>query len=316
MYLVIDIGGTFIKHALMDAAGKIIEKSKVPTPKTNAIGRVLTGEENPDAKKQLEELINTLFSIIDNQDLANIKGIAMSCPGTIDVESGVIYNGGSFPFLHEVNLVEIIRNRYAKDVFMENDGKCAALAELWLGSVKDVDDSVILVLGSGVGGGIILDRKLHRGVNLSAGEVSYVMSEVSPATKEAQFVGLECSAVEMVKQIAELKQLEDHTDGLAVFEYINNGDEEAMKVFDDYCTQIAALVLNMQYILDPEKIAIGGGISAQPILVERIQRAMDEIIEKNPLHNVQPYIVACHFQNDANLYGALYHFFTSKENKR
>lgn len=313
MYLVLDIGGTFIKHALMDAAGNIIEKGKIPTPKTNAINRVLMGTNNPAAKKQLEELKHTLFSIIDSQELTNIKGIAVSCPGTIDVESGVIYNGGFFPFLHGINLVKILENRYGKDVYIENDGKCAALAELWLGSVKGVKDSVILVLGSGVGGGIILNRKLHRGVNLSAGEVSYVMSEVDLVTKEAQFVGLECSAVEMVKKIAQIKQLEDSTNGEAVFEYINQQDKEAMKVFDYYCTQIASLVLNMQYILDPELIAIGGGISAQPVLVERIQWAIDEIIKKNPFHVTKPKVVACQFQNDANLYGALYHFFTSKE---
>ncbi|MGW9102964.1 ROK family protein [Priestia megaterium] len=313
MYLTLDIGGTFIKHALMDAAGSIREKGKTPTPKTDAINHVLMGKNNPATKKQLEELKQILFSIIDNQELTNIKGIAVSCPGTIDVESGVIYNGGSFPFLHGLNLGKILEDRYGKDVYVENDGKCAALAELWLGSVKDVKDSVILVLGTGVGGGIILNRKLHRGVNLSAGEVSYVMSEIDPVTKEAQFVGLECSAVEMVKKIAQIKQLEDSTNGKAVFEYINQQDKEAMKVFDDYCTQIASLVLNMQYILDPELIAIGGGISAQPILVERIQWAIDRITKKNPLHVTKPKVVACQFQNDANLYGALYHFFTSKE---
>jgi len=72
-------------------------------------------------------------------------------------------------------------------------------------------------------------------------------------------------------------------------------------------------ILNLSYILDPEIFAIGGGISAQPILIERIQWALDEIKKANPLHTANPIVVACKFQNDANLYGALYHFFVSKE---
>lgn len=196
---------------------------------------------------------------------------------------------------------------------IENDGKCAALAELWLGSIKGAKDAVVLVLGTGVGGGIIIDGKIHRGINLSAGEMSYVMDRIDPATKKASFFGLDGSAVKLVRQIAEMKQLEDPTDGEAVFEFINQMDGEAMDVFDRYCIHIASQILNLQYILDPEIFAIGGGISAQPILLERIKLAIDEVKKANPLHMAAPNIVPCQFRNDANLYGALYHFFVSKE---
>jgi len=297
MYLVIDIGGTFVKYALMDSAGNITEKGKKPSTRTC-----------------LNDLVEILYSIIDVQDLNIIKGIAISCPGAIDVKTGMIYQGGSFPFLHEVNLVEVFEEKYGKEVFIENDGKCAALAELWLGSVKEAKDSVVLVLGSGIGGGIIIDGKLHRGVNLSAGEVSYVMNQIDSIKKEAHYFGLDCSAVEMVRQIAEIKQLDDKTDGEAVFEYINQQDQEAMAIFDHYCIQLAAQIYNLQYILDPEIFAIGGGISAQPILLERIKWAIAEIKRVNTLHVANPKVVACQFRNDANLYGALYHFFVSKEN--
>lgn len=296
MYLVIDIGGTFVKYALMDAAGQITVKNKKPTPRTN-----------------LTDFEHLLFSIIEEQDLTNIKGIAISCPGTVDIETGIIYHGGSFPFLHEVNLAKTIQERYGKDVSIENDGKCAALAELWLGSVKGSKDAVVFVLGSGVGGGIIIDGKLHRGINLSAGEVSYVMDRIDPVTRKASFFGYDGSAVEMVRRIAEMKQLEDPTDGGAVFEFIIQMDKEAMEVFDEYCIFLAAQILNLQYILDPELFAIGGGISAQPILLERIKWAIDEVKKRNPMHMASPHVVACQFRNDANLYGALYHFFVSKE---
>lgn len=295
MYLVIDIGGTFIKHALMDEVGNITTKGKRPTVREN-----------------ITEFENVIFSIIEYHDLVNVKGIAISCPGTINVDTGLIYYGGSFPFLHEVNLKKKIEEKYGKDVSIENDGKCAALAELWLGSVKDANDSVVLVLGSGVGGGIIIDGKLHRGIHLSAGEVSYVMYQINPRTRKGKFFGLDCSSIEMIRKIAEIKLLEDTKDGETVFEYINQNDEEAMAIFDEFCIYLATQILNLQYILDPEIFAIGGGISAQPILLERIQWALAEVKKANPLHIADPKVVVCQFQNDANLYGALYHFFVSK----
>jgi predicted NBD/HSP70 family sugar kinase len=296
MYLVIDIGGTFVKYALMDAAANIVSNGKQPTPRTN-----------------LNDFEKVIFSIIEEYDLIDIKGIAISCPGTIDVDTGTIYYGGSFLFLHEVNLKNNIEKKYGKDVSIENDAKCAALAELWLGSVKDAKNSVVLVLGSAVGGGIIIDGKVHRGVQLSAGEVSYIMNQINPNTRKAEYFGLVCSAVDMVRRIAEIKKLEDPTDGETVFKYIKNNDLEANTIFNEYCIYLAAQILNLNYILDPEVIAIGGGISVQPILLERIQWAIKEIKRVNPLHTANPKVVACTFHNDANLHGALYHFFVNKE---
>jgi predicted NBD/HSP70 family sugar kinase len=296
MYLVIDIGGTFVKHALMDSAGTIVAKGKRPSSTIN-----------------LTEFKNIIYSVIEDHDLSNIKGIAISCPGTIDVDSGMIYYGGSFPFLHEVNLAMDIEEKYGIEVQIENDGKCAALAELWLGSVKEVKDSVVLILGTGVGGGIIIDGKLHRGVNLSAGEVSYCMTTINPETKTGQFFGLDCSASEMVRRITVIKNLEDPKDGEKAFEYIKQNDQEANTILSEYCIYLATQILNLQYILDPEMFAIGGGISAQPVLLERIQWAIAEVKKANPLHIANPKVVVCKFQNDANLYGALYHFFVSKE---
>jgi len=298
MYFVLDIGGTFVKYALMDTAGNISSKGKKPMPRTN-----------------LADFEEVLYGILDNHDLSAVKGIAVSCPGTVDVETGTIYYGGSFPFLHEVNLAKKIGDRYGKDVTIENDGKCAALAELWLGSINGAKDAVVLVLGSGVGGGIVIDGKLHRGVNLSAGEMSFVMDKINTETKMAQYFGSDCSAVQMVRRIGEAKNLEDPTDGEAVFEYIINQDKEANAIFDEYCIYLASQILNLQYILDPEIFAIGGGISAQPILIERTKWAMEEIKKKNPVHMANPNITVCKFQNDANLYGALYHFFVNKESE-
>ncbi|MFP7492478.1 ROK family protein [Terribacillus saccharophilus] len=296
MYLVVDIGGTMVKAALMDRGGQIIKKSS-----------------RPASRKDMEAFDTVLFESIDALFREEVRGIAISTPGAVDIKTGVIYNGGSFPFQHGVNLKEKLQGRYDVPVAVENDGRCAALAELWLGSLKGKQDAIVLVLGTGVGGGILMNGKIHHGRNLLAGEMSYVMEAVDPETKKASFFGFGGSAVQMIKDINKANDAADMTDGKKAFEFIAAGNEAANQIFDAFCHTIAVQILNLQYIFDPEVFAIGGGISAQPILVERIQQAVDELKEINDFHVAEPKIVCCHYQSDANLYGALYHYLTEHE---
>ncbi|WP_175073529.1 ROK family protein [Terribacillus sp. AE2B 122] len=296
MYLVVDIGGTLVKTALMDRGGKIIKKDSRPSSRVN-----------------IEAFDKVLFASIDAMYSEDVRGIAVSTPGAVDTDTGVIYNGGSFPFQHGVNMKAKLKERYEVAVAIENDGRCAALAELWLGSLKDKRDAIVLVLGSGVGGGILMDGKVHHGRNLLAGELSYVMDAVDAETKKATFFGGTGSAVNMIKHINKEKEVADVTDGKKAFEFINAGDAAANQFFDEFCLSIAIQILNLQYIFDPEVFAIGGGISAQPIVTERIQQTVKELKQANPLHAADPTIVSCHYQSDANLYGALYHYLTEHE---
>ncbi|MFS0559903.1 ROK family protein [Terribacillus sp. 179-K 1B1 HS] len=296
MYLVVDIGGTLVKTALMDRSGKIIKQ-----------------DSRPASRENIAVFDDILFASIDDLFSEEVRGIAVSTPGAVDIETGVIYHGGSFPFQHGVNLKEKLKARYDVTIAVENDARCAALAELWLGSLKDKRDAIVLVLGSGVGGGIIMDGKLRHGQNLLAGEMSYIMPAVDTQSKKATYFGSTGSAVEMIKKINKEKEVADLSDGKKAFDFINAGDEAANAVFDAFCFDIAAQILNLQYILDPEVFAIGGGISAQPIVVERIQQAVAKIKQVNPFHAAAPAIVCCHYRSDANLYGALYHYLTEHE---
>lgn len=291
MYFVYDIGGTFIKFALMENNGNIKMKDKFPT-----------------TAKSAEELVAQMVEKFLPYKQA-IKGIAVSCPGVVDSEKGVIYQGGSLLFMHEKNLAEMLARECHVPVVLQNDAKSAALAELWLGVAKDVHSAAILTLGSGVGGGIIMDGKLQSGYHLMAGEVSYMESDFDTEKLRGEFFGRTGSAVELIKRIATKKNLMDKKDGEQVFALIAHGDEEANAIFNDYMYGLAIQILNIQYLIDPEIIAIGGGISAQPIVVERLNEAVAQIKAANPFHAAKPNIVTCRFQNDANLYGALYNFF-------
>ena len=133
MYLVFDLGGTFIKYAVITETGEIKTKSKIPTP-------AKVGD-------TLENLLEALDGVY-NQVYEEYKpeGIAMSLPGQIDVDNGIVYGGGRLTYLHEVNLGKLLSERFGNiPVALENDGKCAALAEIWLGNAKDCNDACVVV---------------------------------------------------------------------------------------------------------------------------------------------------------------------------
>lgn len=289
MYLVFDIGGTFIKYSLMNHHGELIKKSKVTSP-----------------KKDYDAFLQLLFSII-KVHRKEIVGVAISCPGIIQTGTGEIHFGGSLSYLDGKNLVTAIWQEFQLPAAIENDGKCAALAELWLGSIKEKQQAIVLVLGSGLGGGIVVNGQLLHGQHLAAGELSFVSTEMDLATGKGIYAGRVCSSVRMIQRILAAKGDLDG-DGKHAFDYIKSNDATVMPIFNAYCLAIANQIMNLQYIFDPELIAIGGGISRQQVVLEGIKNGIKKIRRVNPIHLLDPNIVNCTFYNDANLYGALYHY--------
>jgi predicted NBD/HSP70 family sugar kinase len=288
VYLAIDLGGTFIKYGLLNEKGQVLNDGKIPTPKNS-----------------YNLLIDAIIGLYNNCS-TKIDGLAISLPGTVDVNEGIVYYGGSLRYLHEKNLKRDISEKTNIPVSVENDAKCAALAEYWNGVTQGHPNNVVLVFGTGVGGGVMVNGNLVRGHNLSAGEVSFIIDKYD---KTPRIFGRSGSASEMVNKIAKEKNLAIN-DGQGVFEYINNLDEYAEKIFNEFCLNIAVQIINFQYILDPSIIAIGGGISEQPIFKKRIIDHIKLIEEASEFVIRTPKIEVCHYKNKANLVGALYHHLT------
>lgn len=290
-YLSIDIGGTNLKYGLLDRAGNLIEHDKVATPTS---GRA--------------DFMKTLVTIIDAR-INRIRGIAISAPGKIDVAKGIIYFGGSLPFLDGFTLRDELEQRYHIPVGLENDGKAAALAELWLGNLKQTSNSAAVVLGTGVGGGIILNGQLIYGTHFQAGEFSFMLNNFNNTDFLQAAVGGNTSAVGMIRDIATSLALQDPSDGIAVFKQIEAGEATAVGKFEHFCDYVAKLILNIQSVVDLQRYVIGGGISAQPLVVKTINDCYDRMLTETPLIKetfTKPEIMAAKFGNDANLYGALY----------
>jgi predicted NBD/HSP70 family sugar kinase len=291
-YLVFDVGGSAIKYALMSENAEFLEKGKVPTP-----------------LDEIDNFVEAIGTIYDKYK-ERISGIAMSMPGRIDSEKGYIYNGGSLHYNVEKNIVDILQKRCPVPIVIENDGKCAALAEVWRGNLKDCDDAMVVVLGTGIGGGIIKDKKLHKGKHFTAGEFSFLFtsSEAFEENKPSIWAW-EGGALALCTQVAKAKNLSaSEVDGVKVFDYVNSGDEEVLNILDDFCRRLSMQLFNLQYIFDPEKIAIGGGISQQDILIEYIEKNIEKISKQIPFRVAKPQVVRCKFFNDSNLIGALYNY--------
>ena len=287
-YLAIDIGGTRIKYAVLDHAGNLIEKDDVTTQ-----------------NESLAEFVAAVHAIVDLYRY-RIKGVAISAPGKVEHTDETIYAGGALPLLDKVNLVDELN--LDMPVAVENDGKAAALAELWLGNLNGIDNGAAVVLGTGVGGGLILNGRLHTGTHFQAGELSFIHR--GEARFDTDSYGVVGSAVQMVSTIATIYNLPDKKDGRAVFELINKHDGPAWDVFKRYTDDIALMLLNIQAVVDLERFVIGGGITEQPIVVQTIRESYEELVARRSQVRdgfTTPEILPARFGNDANLFGVLYH---------
>lgn len=289
-YLTIDIGGTTIKYCVIDKNTQNIKINEA------------------DSKRSEDEFFDCMDDVIQPH-LSEIDGIAISFPGIVNVEEGIVHGGDNYVWIRDLPLKSILEKIYSKTVWIENDGKCAALAELWKGNLSDVENGVTIGLGTGIAGGIILNGKLHRGISGSAGEFSSFLVNLEKPINDDRFY-----------QIANYKSLtnryskENPITGKEFFKHYHNGDEAAIKALKDYAKTIAAGIINIQVVLDVEKFCIGGGISAQDVLINEIKHTVHDFFTKKPTNALrEPAIEKCHFENAAGCVGALYNFLNMQK---
>lgn len=300
-YLAIDVGGTFIKYAIVTENCDIIFKDKCPT--------------KPDV---LEEFVDSLVGIYDRLKTEYvIEGIGLSMPGLIDSQNGFMYTGGNITCINNLNIVEIVSGRCGVPVTVENDAKCAALAELWNGALKDYRNAVVVVCGTGVGGAVIQNREVLSGSHFVAGEFSYMLTDYDSRYRKefcmAENTGIR-SLMEYVSDETGIPAAE--LDGVKVFSMANQGDEKALAGLRRYVRHIAVHIHNCRCMFDPECFAIGGGISVQPLFLQMIREELQKINDILPWKVSPPHVVVCKFFNDANLLGAVYVYLRSEQKRQ
>lgn len=280
----LDVGGTTIKYGLWDgAAQQLTKQGAVATPKSlNAYYDVLTQ-------------IVAEFKASDQ-----VVGVAMSTPGAVNKATGIIEGASALPYIHHFEIQDELETRFDLPVVMENDANCAALAEVGSGAAKGLKNVLFMVIGTGVGGSVIVNGQVQHGRHLFGGEFGYMMMNDGRILSE---VG---TAVHM----ADRYNQEAHTNysGREVFELADQGDLLAQKEAQVLYDNLAQAIYNLQYSFDPEAVILDGGVSQADFLVPNIEKALQEILKQVDIAPFMPTIRTCQYHNDANLIGAMEDF--------
>ena len=295
IYLTLDVGGSAIKYALIKEDLTLIEKSSVPTPSDT-----------------LEHFVETIGEIYD-QYADSIDGMALSMPGIIDPDKGYQFTGGALKYIDKLDTVQLLKQRCPTNITIGNDAKCAANAEIGYGNLQDIQDGAVVILGTGIGGCLIKNHQVHTGRHFRAGEFSFIKTDYHDYNGWNHAWSTRTGIRGLLERVQESLGTDEYYTGIEIFDMANQGNEKVIAGIDQFAREVATQIFNVHIVFDCEKVAIGGGISAQPLLIELIQKNLDDIFDHLGFDVYHPEIVACYFRNDANLIGALYqHLLTYK----
>ncbi|MBQ8321803.1 MAG: ROK family protein [Clostridia bacterium] len=315
MYTVgIDLGGTNIAIGICDEDLNIIAKASIPTDKSCGGEGVVAG---------MAALTKQLMRK-NKIDISQIEYVGMALPGSIDSELGIIEYSNNLPF-ENFPICDEFRKRFnVEKIYIENDANAAALAEALCGVARGVRTSVMITLGTGVGGGVIIDGKIFKGgVNSAGAELGHTVikagGRLCTCGRRGCFeayssaTGLITSTVEMMKELEakgipsrlfEIAQRDGKVSAKTAFEAKSMGDEAGTKLVNEYISDLAVGITNMVNIFQPEVLSIGGGVSnAGSELLIPLAKIVDR--EQYARNNPKKHLLAiAALKNDAGIIGA------------
>lgn len=301
-----DIGGTNIKTGLVDDQGRIQIKRNVPFPK----------ESYHSCVKVMDELIRDMLKEA-GLCVSEIADIGVAVPGAIDPSSSVVLNAYNLDF-HNVPLKEAVSRLYPGiPVMLANDANAAALAELYGGAFEGKKTALLLTLGTGVGSGMILNGRLFnggRGHGVEIGHMTLIHGGPKCTCGNRGCFETVCAATWLVKQGR--REAERHPKGAiarkvggrtervnakTVIDCAKEGDEKALTIFSQYIEYLSQGIASVADIIDPEVIALGGGVSlAGDFLYEPLRRKVKRKVFFRCAYDIVPAVMG----NDAGTIGA------------
>ena len=315
----IDLGGTNIKTALIDANGSPL--SRRVSQYDPAIG--------PDATVELiAAAVDEMRSEL--RDAVRLVGAGVGCPGPIDRAAGRVINAANLPGWHDVPIRDLLSRRLELPVVFDNDGNAAAFGEYWAGAGRGVQDVVMLTLGTGVGAGVILAGQLLHGHFDNAAELGHtivVADGLACACGQKGCLEQYASAAGVARRVASairsgsastLAHLVEGGDAVdaaptidaatvvdaaAVADAVRAGDELCSRIWDEACMYLAIACVNIQHALNPARVILGGGMAQSgALLLDPVRAHLAKQTWK--LHNDQPEIVLAELGYDAGMIGA------------
>lgn len=300
MYIGIDVGGMSIKAGVVNNAGDIIAKYAVPTP--------LDNNEN-FLKAMLESVQGALKEANVTED--EIEAIGIGAPGVVDRENGILVNSPNIRYENVPVRKYLQENLRNVPVLVENDANSAALGEYY--KADNAKNFVFITLGTGVGGGIVIDGKLFTGTNGAAGELGHVVTHVGGRKcgcgrfgcweAYASVTGLIKTTEEHKDEIKGIKP-GDRISGRTVFELAKKGDKDAERVRDMWIEEVAVGLAGMVNIFQPDEIVVGGAISKEGDVIMEPVRAYIEKYSFNVGNMKRTRVLASRIGGDAGIIGA------------
>ena len=308
-YAGLDLGGTFVKGGIVDDKGNIVAKDKIPT-----------GKDRPytEIAHDMAALVKSLAKKAGVAE-SDLKAVGIGSPGTIDSKNGVIVYSNNIRW-ENVPLCREIEKRLSLPTYITNDANAAALGENFCGAGKDYASMVFITLGTGVGGGIIIDGKIFEG-NKSAGaeighEVIRMGGEKCTCGRRGCFEAY-ASATALIQQTKRAMQKNKDTllwklcendiekvDGKTVFDAKDAGDKTAARVVKNYIRYLAEGVTNLVNVFRPEAIVLGGGVCAQGEKLIRPLKRRVNALAYGGTEYAPVAITTASLGNDAGLCGA------------
>ncbi|MDD5155436.1 MAG: ROK family protein [Candidatus Omnitrophica bacterium] len=290
----IDLGGTNLKIALLDPRYRILSRETLHTRKFSNKNTLIAAIVYAVNKVKKENRLNK----------NNILGVGLGLPGSIDIKRGSVHFFPNIPGWKDVKLRGILERKLGLPVFMDNDANLMGLAECTLGAAKGARNAVCITLGTGVGGGIILEGKLYRGSSYAAGEIGHIpLNEYGPkcncggrACIEA-YIGnkrITQEAKRVFKRNISLEELS---------RLANSGHSKARAIWIKAGRRLGMVLAGVINLLNPDCVVIGGGIAnAGKVLFDKIRSTVAE--QAMPVQAKHVRILRARLGNDAGLIGA------------
>ena len=307
-YAGIDLGGTFVKGGIVDEEGNILVKDKIPT-----------GKERPYAEiaADMAQLVLDLAKKAGISP-ADVKAAGVGSPGTIDSKNGIIVYSNNIRW-EKVPLGAELKKHLGIPVFATNDANAAALGESFAGAAKSYPSSVFITLGTGVGGGIILDNVLFEGNRSAGAEIGHMVirmgGEKCTCGRKGCFEAY-ASATALIRQtrnamakdktskLWEICPNPEGVNGKTAFDGMRAGDKTAEKVVKNYITYLAEGIANLANIFRPDAVVLGGGVCAEgDTLLVPLRRKVNRLLYGGTKY-APVLVTVAQLGNDAGLVGA------------
>lgn len=303
----IDLGGTDIKIGIVTKKGEITSKLSLPTK----------AEEGP--KVVVSQIKKGIKEILSSNNKLKIEGIGIGSPGVISAKKGTVENPPNFPGWEKVNLKQQLHKNFDYEVFIENDANAAAIGEMIYGAGKNFNSFIMITLGTGVGGGIIFNRKIFNGEFGAAGELGHTTIDYNgPKCKCGSFGCVETFVGNnyMVNRVkAELKEnpnskimeLIDYRFANLTPKIISDaaltGDKFAIKVIGETGDYLGYALASVSNLLDISTVIIGGGVAGfGKLLFDSIKQTMKERVLKPISPRIK--VLPAKLKNEAGIKGA------------